>query len=358
MHLEVARSLSRRSAFRLAAATLAVCEFSGLPAAQAESNFTVGSSGGTWGDGIKQAFIGNPGFADKFSVRPSSLDGAVGVLIARLLAQPGNPPFTVADLLDTEHFLAADSGAIQDYDLDLVTNYQDIYPSARHPARAGLSHWCASMTLPLISITYNTKHATAPTSWKDLWLDKYVGKVAVPDMSWFGLTWLHAINKEFGGDESNVSPGIAAAGELMRKNKALLIKTQEAAIKAYTDEDVVIMPYWNGRTFSLQESGVPVAMAYVPGTIQLHNGFVIAKNTRYKDLANQFVNNTLDGSLQLQMSRLFKYPPASRTVKLPPDIEHYAPPPQALEKIVVLDWAKINAGRAATIERWNREVLG
>jgi spermidine/putrescine-binding protein len=100
-----------------------------------------------------------------------------------------------------------------------------------------------------------------------------------------------------------------------------------------------------------------VAMEYVPGTIQLHNGFVIAKGTTMKDAANKFVNNTLDGTLQLEMSKLFFYPPANSKAKLPAALEHYAPPPAALEKVVTLDWEKINAGRVAILERWNKEII-
>ena len=213
------------------------------------------------------------------------------------------------------------------------------------------------MTLPLISITYNTKLIAKPGSWQDLWSDRLKGKVGIPDFGWYGQTWLHAINKQLGGSEADVSRGIEAVADLVKKNGAIVIRNQEQAIKAFSDEQIVAMPYWNGRTFALQASGIPVAMEYVPSTIQLRNGFVIAKNTPFKDAANQFVNNTLDGSLQLEMSRLFFYPPANSKAKLPPDQEHYAPPPAVFERVVNLDWGKINSGRVEVLDRWNREVL-
>lgn len=354
---DVPDKISRRRVLRYSVAALAACELTGLPSAYAEGAFTIGTSGGTWGEGIAKSFIEIPGLATKLNARTSFLNAPTSVLISRLLAQPNNPAFTTADLLDVEHFMAADAGSVQDYDLDIVKNYADIYPSARQPARNGLAHWCASMTLPIISITYNTKLASKPASWQDLWSDKLKGKVGVPDFGWYGQTWLHALNKHLGGTETDISRGITAISDLMKKNGAVLIKNQEEAIKAFSDEQIVAMPYWNGRTFALQSSGVPVAMEYVPGTIQLHNGFVIAKHTSFKDAANQFVNNTLDGNLQLEMSRLFKYPPANSKAKLPPDMAGYAMPQAALEQVVVLDWEKINAGRVAALDRWNREVL-
>lgn len=349
--------ISRRQVLQYSIAALAASELTGMPSAFAETVFTVGSSGGTWGDGIKKSFIDIPGLDTKLNIRPSYLNAPTSVLVSRLLAQPANPPFTVADLLDVEHFMAADAGAIQDYDLSIVKNYADIYPSARQPARGGLKNWCASMTLPIISVTYNTKRAPKPASWQDLWSDKLKGKVGIPDFGWYGQTWLHAINKSLGGSETDLSKGIAAISDLVKKNGAVVIKNQEQAIKAFSDEEIFAMPYWNGRTFSLQASGVPVEMVYVPDTIQLHNGFVIAKGTALKDVANQFVNNTLDGELQLEMSRLFRYPPANSKAKLPADMAHFAVPPAALERVVSLDWEKINAGRVEALDRWNREVL-
>ena len=336
--------VSRRAVLGYSAAALVACELTGLPPAYAETSFTVGTSGGTWGDGISKSFVETPGLEAQSNQRISYLNAPTSVLISRLLAQPNSPAFSVADLLDIEHFLAADSGAIQDYDLDIVTNFKDIFPSAQQAPRAGLSHWCASMTLPLISVTYNTKLATKPATWKDLWLERYKGKVGVPDFGWYGQTWLHAVNKQLGGTEENITPGVAAIADLMKKNDAILIKNQEQAIKAFSDEQIVMMPYWNGRAFSLQADGVPVEMSYVPGTIQLHNGFVIAKATAFKDLANRFVNNTLNGELQLEMTRLFRYPPANRMVKLPPDLQRFAAGEDALSKVVPLDWKKSTRG--------------
>lgn len=352
------KALSRRQALCYSAAALALCEFGGMPSAYAETAFTLGATGGTWGDGIRKSFIEIPQLDKKLDLKFSYLNAPTSVLVSRLLAQPNNPPFTVGDLLDVEHFMAADAGAIRDYDLDIVRNYADIFPSARQPARAGLKNWCASMTMPLISVTYNTKLTKKPTSWQDLWSKELKGKVGIPDFGWYGQTWLHAINKQLGGDEADISKGIAAIADLVKQNGAVVIKNQEQAIKAFSDEQIVAMPYWNGRTFALQASGVPVDMAYVPGTIQLHNGMVIAKNTAFVEAANQFVNNTLDPELQLEMSRLFFYPPANSKAKLPENMAHYAAPAAALEQVVALDWAKINAGRVTALDHWNREVLG
>lgn len=351
------KTLSRRQLLKQAAVLIVLSEMTGRPV-HAETTFTFGNLGGSWGDGMVKAFSDGGRFTQKTKQTIQQLNAPYPVLIARLLAQPNDPPYTVADLLDIEQFMAADAGVIQDYNLDIVTNYKDIYPTAVQPARNGLKHWCSSYTLPLVSLTYNTKYVTRPTKWEDMWNAKYKGRIAIPDFGWYGQIWLNAVNKQLGGSETNLDPGIAAVAELVHKNNAIVLKTTEQAIRAFKSEQVLIMPYWNGRTSLLQDDGVPVEMAYVPGTIQLHNGLIITKKTPFAEAANEFVNNALDGDLQLQLTRMFKYPPANKTVKIPPELAKYAIPSGALDAVVPLDWAKINSQRVATLDRWNKEVLG
>lgn len=352
------RGFTRRNVLRMAGATagaIAVMEATGTPA-YAEAKFTIGTAGGTWRDGIRAAFIDGPKFDETHKIAASYFDGPAAVVAARLLAQPNDPPYSAGDYLDGESALLADAGVLQDYDLSIVKNYADIFPGARSAPRNGLTHWHASMTLPTISVTWNTKHAAKPTSWQDLWNPRYKGKVGIPQFAWYGLTWLHAINKSLGGTEDDLSKGIAAISDLVKKNSAIVMQNQEQCVQAFASEEIIIMPYWNGRTFSLQAAGVPVEIAYVPGMIQLHNGFSIPKATRFTEIANRFINNTLDPELQVGFARKFQYPPANSKAKLPPDLEHYKIPESALEKVINFDWKKINDTRAAALEQWNREI--
>ena len=102
---------------------------------------------------------------------------------------------------------------------------------------------------------------------------------------------------------------------------------------------------------------MPVDMVYPAGSIQVGNGAVILKGTKFRELAQRYVNNTLDGTFQLGMTERFKYPPSNRTSKLPPKLAGYAIPEASLANMVPLDWTKINANRQQYLERWNKEVL-
>ena len=44
------------------------------------------------------------------------------------------------------------------------------------------------------------------------------------------------------------------------------------ALKAFTREEIWLMPFWNGRCFSLQAEGVPVDIVYPKGSFRSATG--------------------------------------------------------------------------------------
>ena len=149
-----------------------------------------------------------------------------------------------------------------------------------------------------------------------------------------------------------------AIAEIVKKNDAIIMENTDVALKAFTREEIWLMPFWNGRCFSLQAEGVPVEIVYPKGSLQVGNGFPILKGTKFERQAQQFVNITLDAEYQIEMTKRFRYPPSNKKAKLPPELAHYALKPADLVNMMPLDFQKINQHRAAYLARWNKEVLG
>ena len=57
------------------------------------------------------------------------------VFTAKAMASCGNPPFSTLAVLQAEANFLALGGCLQDYDLDICTNYKDIIDSAKEPPR-------------------------------------------------------------------------------------------------------------------------------------------------------------------------------------------------------------------------------
>ncbi len=350
--------ITRRRFVRAAGAAAILAAEGGLgrPAA-AEDKFTIASTGGSWGEGIKTSFVVKTEFDKRHKVAIAYANQLESVAASKILANCGTPIFSVSTHGQAEAMLLADAGCVLPYNLDVVTNFKEI-PSTLTLERPGLGPYYGAYVFLMWALTWNTKLAKKPASYKDLWSAAYKGKVGIPAYGWYGIYWLHAVNKVFGGTEDNVTPGIQALAELVQKNDATIVENVDHGMKLFQREEIVIAPFWNGRTFALQDGGTPVAIEYVDNSIALGAGFAIIKGTTMGDTAQRFVNDTLDDRNQLEMTRLFKYPPASRRAQLPPDLERVRVPEQALGRTARLDWKKINDFRSAYLDRWNKEVLG
>jgi spermidine/putrescine-binding protein len=121
-------------------------------------------------------------------------------------------------------------------------------------------------------------------------------------------------------------PASSFLSELVKKNEAVIIENTDAALKAFTREEIVIMPFWNGRTFMLQGQGVPVDIEYIAGTMLVGNGFPVLRGGKFLEQTNRFCNITMDGQYQIMMTQRFFYPSSNRNAKLPPDMARYAFP--------------------------------
>ncbi|MGE0714146.1 MAG: PotD/PotF family extracellular solute-binding protein [Alphaproteobacteria bacterium] len=339
------------------AAALAV-EMGGAAPAFAEDRMTVSLTGGVFGQTLRRFFVQEPGLEKEIGSSVAFDDSAIqGVRAAKTIAKCGNPDFTCVQLQNVEAVQLAEGGCIQGYDLGVVTNYGDLFPITREPPRPGMEAFFGGALMFIAGAVWNTKHATKPEKWHDLLASKYKGKVGIPSAAWFGQSWLNAVNIALGGNEASYEPAFAFLTEL-KKNNPVIMASPDLAVRAFEREEIVIAPFWNGRCFKMQETGVPVQIAYLPGTLQVADGFVIAKGTKFTAGANRLVNNSFDPALQLKVSRALGYPPSNAKAVLPADIAHYAVPTEAMANLVRLDSAMVSRHRDAFADRWNRILFG
>ena len=94
MHTDISRRDIIR-AMGLGAVAIAAAEMGGARPAAAEDAFTIASTGGSWGDGLKQAYVVNAGFEKRVNTPVSYAHMIDSVIATKAMAQCGNPPFTV-----------------------------------------------------------------------------------------------------------------------------------------------------------------------------------------------------------------------------------------------------------------------
>jgi putative spermidine/putrescine transport system substrate-binding protein len=321
--------------------------------ASAKPKFTLVSTGGSWGAGNRKVFAEQSGFQKKFGVEMVYHHQIDSVAMAQAVANKDNPIFDAASaLLPNSVKMILAEAAVTELDMNIVTNWPDIYPQAKF--KNALGGFCFLN----FGLVYNTKHAKRPESFKDLWNPKYKGRVGIPDYPWVGDWFLHGINKLFGGTEDNTMPGIEALSDLMKKQKFILVQNTDHAMKLFTSEELVMMPFWDGRTRMLQKQGVPVDFVWAQEFITMFIGMCLMKNSKVWKLQNEFVNLSLDPDVQVEFMKIFNYAPCNRKSKFPKGYEKVKVTEKELEKAADLDWLKVVKNVEKNMELWNKNVLG
>ena len=321
--------------------------------AMAERPFTWASTGGAWGQHLERIFVEKGGFTTLTGLHPQHAFQLEAIATSKIMASRGVPPYDISDHGQAEVVMMNDAGLILPYETALMPNYADVFDTAK------LGDYYASTSFLLFGLVWNAKEIpTAPASFQELLNPKYKGRVGIPAFGWYGMYWLHGLNKALGGNEDNITPGINFARELVRKNKAVIIQNADSGKRLMEQGDIIINPFWNGIAYQMQGDGVPMQFGSVPGTLAIGTGFVILKGTPYVEAANRFINLTLDPKLQVEFSSWNMYPPTNEKAVLPAKLDHIKVTKAQLANTVALDWKKVAAHRADYLKRWDEEVMG
>src|SRR5262249_35153415 len=211
------------------------------------------STGGAWGGGPKHFYLLKADFEKRLKTQVSYAHKIDSGISTKGIAQCGNPPVTVPSIPNAEAGGVAGGGCPHEHAPGVVSNYKDLLPGTFESPRAGLKSYWAAHTMIVMGLVYNTKRVTTrPTSFMDLGSAKYKGKIAIPAYGWVGIQWLHALNQSLGGTPDNIDPGMKAIAELVKKNDAIVMENTDVTLKAFTREEIWMMPFWNGRCISLQ----------------------------------------------------------------------------------------------------------
>jgi len=148
----------------------------------------------------------------------------------------------------------------------------------------------------------------------------------------------------------------------MADRKPIWAKDTDSIMNAFRDEEAVIGLLYKSQTYTVQGWGAPVEwVSPKEGAILYSSGTAIAKNSKNRALAEQYLNMTLDPGLQTIATKNFNYPGTNRKMVdlLSPDLQERARVSDAeLARYVELDHEFMSNERNAWTERWNRIVAG
>lgn len=210
-------------------------------------------------------------------------------------------------------------------------------------------------------IAYNTKYIESPpTSWLDLWDDKYQQRVAIYKFNGTATLSLVVLLAEMeGGGIDNIQPGIDKLLELYKKGNIIAMTTSDAE----TQNLVLLEEAWlavmsNGRALALIEEGADFIGISRPkeGTFGQISTIQVAKTTKKPDLAMAFVNHVLTPECQEIFAARAKYSPTVNNATIPEELKGILLSGEAIENLYIPDWIKINELREEWDETWQRAI--
>lgn len=353
--------MDRRTFLKLAGAvssTALVPAFGPRAFAQAKADkLTVMTWGGLWGDALQK------GVGDRFTQEtgvPVVQDRGSSPVqrITKLKVSLNNQVFDIIQLHDGLFPLAEQQGVLEKIDTKSprLTNLSDIYPQFKH------DYWIAQI-YSAIGIAYNTKEVkNPPRSFADLWRKEFRGRIVLPEVSHSIGTYIIPI----GAIAAGKSPKDAEAGFAQFKKMVeldpIFAKDTDSIMNAFVTGEAVIGLLYKSQTMTVQRRNPAVQWVFPSeGAIAISWGTGIAKNTPNRELAEKFLNLTLDPKGQIEMTKAFNYPGTNRHTLdlLDPETRKQIEFTDAQrEKLVDLDHQFMSEHRTEWVDRWNRTVAG
>jgi putative spermidine/putrescine transport system substrate-binding protein len=313
--------------------------------------------GGLWGDSIRAGV--DAAFEKATGVKVVQDRGSSPVeRVTKLKVNLGNQIFDVVQLHDGLVPLAVKQGVLEPIDRNSprLGNLKDVYP------RFIQSHWVAMIFSPL-GLIYNAKQVkNPPVAFADLWRPEFKGRIVLPDIS-------HSIGPyiiPIGALAAGKDPKDEVVGFEMLKRMANLqpiwAKDTDTIMNALRNEEALIGLLYTSQTFTVKGWGAPVEWVFPKeGAILYSSGTAMAKNTKNKELAEQYLNLTLDPQVETLYAKNFNYPGTNRKMiaLLPPGLqERVKIGDEEFKRVIELDHAFMADRRAEWTDRWNRIIAG
>lgn len=271
--------------------------------------------------------------------------------VSKLYAEKGNPTMDVAFVNIYEAKQLIQDGAAEDVDPSLP-NFNSLYPAAQKNGYG--------MSFMAVGIAYNKDLVKEPiTSWKDLWRADLRGKVAFPSFPGFeGESFLAMTGRAFGRTEQDFRANFDKLKEL--KPLPMVYSNMDEVFIEMKNGSVLAFPFFNSYVNQYVEKGFPVGFVYPDdGPVMAKNTIVIAKGTKHEKLAKEFVSLAISKQTQEDYANVLFYGPVNKEVKLSDAVAaKLVYGPEAVEKLVSLDWDYMISKRSEFSQIWNREILG
>ncbi|MCT3307455.1 ABC transporter substrate-binding protein [Lactiplantibacillus pentosus] len=290
-----------------------------------DKTVTVAIYSGDWAKSIQKSAFKS--FTKKTGIKVKTVQGADAEWLTKLNANKGKTaPYDLLILQPDSIEKAEKSGLLEALKSSKASNLKDLYPAIQSKLTFGSKEYAAGFSVGQLGLAYRTDLVkNVPTKWSDLWKSEYKGHIALSPLTYSaGLQTLSGLINAEGGNESN-------AKDVTKVFKRL--KTLKASVVSYPDNpgsiqtllqrgDAWVVPFWDGRIFALQQSGMKLGFSYPKeGAVAAVASWSIAKDSAHKSNAYKLLNYLSSPAVQKKFSDTSYYGMANKNVKYAPKVK-------------------------------------
>ncbi len=285
-------------------------------------------------------------------------------MVDRVTAQASAPRVSIVQWDVPIGIDACDQGLCEPIDLSRAPNAQHLADWAYARDKAGQTTVMTAGALG-VGFLYNAdefaKHKIAPPkSWKDLADAAYAGRLGVTaPQSTMGTAALLMLAKLAGGNEENVDAGFAATKQILAQKNTVFTWSSEMSNLLQLG-DLWIAVNSSNLAPALRAKGLPIHFIWpAEGAPTVNSGLSLVKGGPCQQAAYEYIDLYFSPEFQAMRMRNGGGLSANALAwKLltPEQMADLDLQPDSLNRLVDLDWRKINANRPAWIERWQREI--
>jgi putative spermidine/putrescine transport system substrate-binding protein len=254
-------------------------------------------------------------------------------------------------------FLAKEQGLLKQHNTKNIPNWANL-----RPAFNLAENFSAGVVDATHTLFFNTNQVKDPIAgWADLWDAKWKGKIAIPPVGWnSGVRMITsaaqiATGKPHKDAQYEWEAGIAHLAKL-KQNGVVVYQGAPQAIQSVQSGQIPVIAFYGIFINPLIDGGAPIkpVTQIKEGKHGEIVGMNMPANAKNVELAEAYVNMSLDKSFQEKIDSVLRSPashkdvaPSARTMELN----------GPLENITYADWAFLSKNRAKMAEKWN-EVFG
>ncbi len=281
-------------------------------AASAQEKLVISTWGGNWKDGV--AIVGKE-FTKRTGVEVDYITGGTLDRLAKAKVAGANPESDLTNTTAHVGYLYYSDGLMEKLDYSKIPNAADLYPMAKR------SDFTVSDYVYIYSPVFRTNAMPKDfkiNSWEVLWSAAVKGKLGLPDFDpshiIIAATKLAGVKPD---EWDKVKPKLLA---LKPSIKAFYQSDATSQNLMRTGETPVqVMLNING--YHLEKLGLPVKIE-IPkeGAVVGVDVWGINAGSKKKDLAQKFIDLTLDPEMLAQLCNFHKCSPMNPKTKLAPEI--------------------------------------